>query len=74
MQRVGAENPVTSCGLHVLVDEAAEPVLAQRSDARAGAWGSVAGGRPLMQRSVRTVRVVVLDIFVQHYGEVAGPR
>jgi hypothetical protein len=25
-ERVGAENPVTSCDLHVFVDEAAEPV------------------------------------------------
>ena len=24
--RVGADNPVTSCDLHVFVDEAAEPV------------------------------------------------
>jgi hypothetical protein len=26
LMRVGAENPVISCDLHVLVDEAAEPV------------------------------------------------
>ena len=29
-QVVGAENPVTSCDLHVLVDEAAEPVSSER--------------------------------------------
>ena len=30
---VGAENPVTSCDLHVLVDETAEPVSSQRAGA-----------------------------------------
>ena len=69
---MGAENPLTSGDLDILVYEAAEPVPAERSDGRAGTWGSVACGRPLMQRSVRTVRVVVLDIFVQHRGKVAG--
>ena len=49
---MGAENPVTSCDLHILVDEAAEPVSSQRPDGRSGAWGSGAGGRALMQRSV----------------------
>jgi hypothetical protein len=58
---VGAENPVTSRDLQILVYEAAEPISTQRSDRRAGAWGSGVGGRALMQRSVRTVGVVVLD-------------
>ena len=57
---VGAENPVMSCDLHVLVDEAAEPVSSQRPDGRSGARRSAARGRALMQRSVRTVRVVML--------------
>ena len=43
---VGAENPVTSCDLHVLVYEAAESVSAQWPNGRAGASGSVARGRP----------------------------
>ena len=34
---VRAENPVTSCDLHVLVYETAEPVSSQRPDGRAGA-------------------------------------
>ena len=55
---VGADNPVRSCDPHVLVDEAAESVSSQRSNRGAGGWGSVACGRALMQRSVRTVRVV----------------
>ena len=29
---VGAENPVTSCDLHILVYEAAEPISSQRPD------------------------------------------
>ena len=43
---VGAENPVTSCDLHVLVYEAAEPVSSQRPDGRcrrAGECGLRAG-------------------------------
>ena len=46
---VGAENPVTSCDLHVLVDEAAEPVSSERPDGRAGTWRSAACGRALIQ-------------------------
>ena len=46
---VGAENPVTSCDLHVFVDEAAEPVSSEWPDGRLGTWRSVARGRPLMQ-------------------------
>jgi hypothetical protein len=57
---VGAENPVTSCDLHVLVYEAAEPVSLQRPDGCSGVRGSGACGRTLMQRSVRPVRVVML--------------
>ena len=57
---VGAENPVTSCDLHVLVYEAAEPASSQRPNGRFGERGSGACGRTLMQRSVRPVRVVML--------------
>jgi hypothetical protein len=46
---VGAENPVMSCDLDVLVDEAAEPVTSERPDDRSGGWrGAVVppvGGR-----------------------------
>jgi hypothetical protein len=68
---VGAENSVASCDLHVLVDEAAEPISSDGPDSRRGTWGSAAGGRALMQRSVGSVRVVVLYIFAQHEVEVA---
>jgi hypothetical protein len=70
---VCAENTVTSCDLQILVYETAESVSSKRPDCRAGAWGNVACGRALMQRSVRTVRVVVLDELLQHLREVAGP-
>ena len=68
---MGAENPVTSCDLHVFVYEAAESVSSQRLDCCLGAWGSGACGRVLMQRAVGTVGVVVLDVLVQHRGDVA---
>jgi hypothetical protein len=67
---VGAENSVTSCDLHILVDEAAEPIPSQWPNCRAGAWGSAAGGRLLMQRSVRAVSVEMVDVLAQHCGEV----
>ena len=40
---------VTSCDLHVLVDEAAEPVSSEHADGRPGAWRGVACGRALIQ-------------------------
>ena len=46
---VGAENAVTSCDLHVLVHETAEPVASEWLDSRAGGRGSVAGGRMLVK-------------------------
>ena len=57
---------VTSCDLHVLVNEAAEPVSSQWPDGRAGGRGSAACGRVLIERSVRTVGVVVVDVLLQH--------
>jgi len=62
---VGAENPVTSCDLHILVQKASEPVSSQRPDGRAGGRGSAACGRELTERSVRAVGVVVLEVLVQ---------
>ena len=49
MLPVGAENTVTSCDLHVLVHEAAEPVPAQHVVRWVGLWWSVASGWVLMQ-------------------------
>jgi hypothetical protein len=37
--RVGAENAVTSCGLHVLVHETAEPIASEGLDRHAGGRG-----------------------------------
>ena len=62
-KRVGAENPVTSRDLHILVDETAEPVASQRPDDRSGGRWDTARGRALIQRSVRTVGVVMPDVF-----------
>jgi hypothetical protein len=60
-ERVGAENPVMSCDLDILWDEAAEPVTSERPNGRRpGTWGSAARRRVLVQRSVRSVPVVVL--------------
>ena len=58
LRPVGAENWVTSRDLHILMNEAAEPVPAHWPDSRAGARGSAACGRVLMERSVRAVSVV----------------
>ena len=69
---MGAENPVTSRDLQILVDEAAEPISAQWPDCRAGAWGRVASGRALVECSVRAVTVVVVDVVLQHLRDVAG--
>ena len=52
---MGAEN---SCDVQILVYQTAEPVSAQWSDGRAGVLGSVAGGRVLIESSVRAVRAV----------------
>ena len=46
---VGAENPVTSCDVHVLIYESAESVSSQRPDCRAGGWGSGACRRVLVE-------------------------
>jgi hypothetical protein len=55
----------------MLMDETAEAVSSQWSDGRAGGRGSAACGRMLAERSVRAVRVVVLDVLPKHYREVA---
>ena len=70
---MGAGNSVTSRHLQILMDETAEAVSSQWSDGRAGGRGSAACGRVLVERSVRAVRVVVLDVLPKHYREVARP-
>ena len=46
---VRAENPVTSCDLHVFVDEPAEPISPERPDGSAGTRWSVASGSVLIE-------------------------
>jgi hypothetical protein len=41
---VGAENPVTSCDLQVIVDEPAEEIASMVRDVAARAWGSDPSG------------------------------
>ena len=67
---MGAENSVTLCDLQVFVYEATEPVSSQRPDGRSGGPIGAASGRLLMERSVRTVGVVMLDVLAQHRREV----
>jgi hypothetical protein len=71
---VGAENPVTSCDLHVLVHETAKSIPSQWSECSTGRWGSGACGRLLMQRAVRAMRVVVLDVLLQHQRQAGLPK
>jgi hypothetical protein len=56
----------------ILVDESAEPISSQRREACTRAWGSVACGRVLMERSVWPVSVVVRDVLLRHGSEVVG--
>jgi hypothetical protein len=70
---MGAENPVTSGDLHILVYETAEPISSQGPDYCTGAWESATDGWPLMERSVRAVRVVMHEVLLQHRGEVMRP-
>jgi hypothetical protein len=69
---VGAENPVRSCSLHVLVYEAAKPVSPQWPRRCAGARGSSAWRRALAERSMRSVGVVVREVLLQDGREVSG--
>ena len=66
---VGAESSVTLCDLQVFVYEATEPVSSQRPDGRSGVPIGAASGRLLMERSVRTVGVVMLDVLAQHHSK-----
>ncbi len=66
LNTVGAENPVTLRDLGIFTDHAAEPVPAQDPDASARIGRMRAsGGRPLSQRPVRTVGVVVVGVLAQ---------
>jgi hypothetical protein len=68
---VGAEYCVTSCGLGVFVDQAAEPAPPQNLDTCA-CCGRVraSGGRILVQRPVGAVGVVVIGVFAENQLQV----
>ena len=68
---MGAENPVASRDLHILVYEATEAISSQGPDGRFGARGSAACLRLLTERPVRAMGVVVLEVLLQHCREVA---
>jgi hypothetical protein len=68
---VGAEYCVTSCDLGVFVDEAAEPILPENARIRDGCgWVRTPGGRVLVQRPVRPVAVVVIDVLAEDQPQV----
>jgi hypothetical protein len=60
--------------VHVLVEEAAEPVSPEDVDGGAGGSRGVAHGRALMQGSVRAMGVVVLRVLAQYDVEVASSQ
>jgi hypothetical protein len=63
---VGAENGVTSCDLRIFMDQATEPITAQNPDVgiRSGR-NRMPGRRPLLQRPMRPMRVVVPGVLSQ---------
>jgi hypothetical protein len=72
LEPVSAENSVTSCDLHVFMDESAEAVPAQWRNREIGRPGSaVVCWWALLERSVRPVRVVVVGVLPQYPCEVA---
>ena len=56
--------------LHILMNEAAEPIPSQWPNDRAGARGSATCRRALVKRSVRAVSVEMVDVLAQHCGDV----
>ena len=69
---VGAENGVTSCDLRIFMDRAAEPVAAENPDVcpESGLMRAP-GRRTLLQRPVRTVGVIVIDVLIKDQSQVA---
>jgi hypothetical protein len=69
---VGAENAVTSCDLQVFVDQSAETVASKVPNVGAGrCWSGSSGWWLLIEGSVRSVSVVVLDELGQDLVEVS---
>jgi hypothetical protein len=61
LERVEAASPT----------DAVDVVASQRTNGRSAGRGSAAGGRLLVERSMRAVGVVVLDVLLKHCREVA---
>jgi len=74
---VGAEYLVTLCDLGIFADQAVEPVPPQDPDIRVRNGRTLTpSGRPLAERPVRTMNVIVLDVLTQEQPQVplAGYR
>jgi len=70
-QAVGAEYCVTSCDLAVFADKAAEPIPPGNAHIRHGCgWIGRSGGWGLVQRPVRPVAVVVIDVLAKDQPQV----
>ena len=68
---MGAEYCVTSCDLGVFVDQAAEPVPPQNPDTCACSGRILApGGRILVQRPVRPMRIEVIGVLAEDQPQV----
>ena len=64
---VGAGNYVASCDLRIFVDQAVEPVSPQNTQTgHFQGWMRAAHGRVLVQRPVRPMDVIVIDIFTKN--------
>jgi hypothetical protein len=68
---VGAENAVTLRDLGILADQAAEPIAPQNLGISAWSrWRRTAVRRILLQRPVRPVRIVVIDVHAKDQPQV----
>ena len=72
---MGAEYPVALCDLGIFMNQTAEPVPPQDPDILAHSGRMLTpSGRPLAQRPVRTMNVIVLDILTQDQSQVPLTR
>jgi hypothetical protein len=68
---VGAENGVTSCDLRIFMDQATEPITAQNPDVGIRSRRNrMPGRRPLLQRPMRPMRVVMIDVLAEDQPQV----
>jgi hypothetical protein len=70
-RRVSAENPVTLRDLGILADQAAKVVPAENLEVCAWSrWLPTSGRRALLQRPVRAMLVVVIDVLAEDQSQV----